>query len=288
MFNRRLPLALMIVAILLIPAMPAAAAREGVGLSCHLTSVWADCDGFGVQAWTDSSTYYVKAWLGSTSGTPILCTDTTSGVCTTSGHFRLTNTGNQEGDAGSWLWSQTNLDDLLLCAEQTLVVQMFKWTSSGTYSYQTKCTTFGGLECCVPEAITLADFSLTPVEGGIQIAWTTGSEVNNLGFNLYRSEQNRIETAVQINDALIPSKVFGAMEGASYAFLDQTVSPGVAYSYWLEDLEVWGGEGFGADVHVLAGIHPLGSGLWLAVMNAEAALNVAEDQGPLHVQRLQR
>jgi len=91
---------------------------------------------------------------------------------------------------------------------------------------------------CPPTSVTLAEYSLSPGKGGIQIEWTTGTEFNNLGFNIWRSRSNDINTARKINSELIPAQGMGGVGGASYEYLDSSAKPGVVYHYWLEDVEI--------------------------------------------------
>ena len=81
--------------------------------------------------------------------------------------------------------------------------------------------------------ITLSSFTATTLNGSVEIAWTTESEVNNLGFNLYRSESK---------DANY-EKIAGLIEGAgnsttqnTYNYTDTEVVPGHTYYYQLEDV----------------------------------------------------
>jgi hypothetical protein len=92
-----------------------------------------------------------------------------------------------------------------------------------------------------PTAVSLAGASLSPGRGGVLIQWQTGSEIDNLGFNVYRSKTNDPETAIKVNADLIPSQAFGSIVGASYTYVDDTAKPRVRYHYWLEDVDIWSG-----------------------------------------------
>ena len=97
---------------------------------------------------------------------------------------------------------------------------------------------------CVYAAITKED--ITPVimldlqaegiSGGIQLNWVTATEVNHLGFNVYRSEmefgvKEKIKGKIIVGDSN-PGNPFGA----NYAYLDTTAEPSLTYFYWIEDV----------------------------------------------------
>lgn len=91
-----------------------------------------------------------------------------------------------------------------------------------------------------PSAVDLASFTATAGRQGILVEWETVSEVDNVGFNLYRTDSAE-GPRTQLNAGLIRSLLPpGSPEGASYLFVDESVRPGVTYSYWLEDVDVHG------------------------------------------------
>lgn len=86
--------------------------------------------------------------------------------------------------------------------------------------------------------VTLTRFDATGVEGGILIEWETASELDNLGFHLYRSisEEGAYErVTVQPIPGLGSSPV-----GAKYNYQDMRLENGVTYYYKLEDIETTG------------------------------------------------
>ena len=72
----------------------------------------------------------------------------------------------------------------------------------------------------------------------IEITWTTESEVNTSGFNVFRSTARDGEYT-QINTSLIPSQA-DPVVGGKYAFKDEQVEPGQTYYYKLEEVETTG------------------------------------------------
>jgi hypothetical protein len=91
-----------------------------------------------------------------------------------------------------------------------------------------------------PTAVTISRFLARPVLDAIRVKWETAQEIDNLGFNLYRST-TRLGDKTKLNAELIPSKVPpGSPFGARYTWTDRTVVPGQGYFYWLEDVGVSG------------------------------------------------
>lgn len=72
----------------------------------------------------------------------------------------------------------------------------------------------------------------------IVIQWSTETEVNTAGFNVFRSD-SRDGPYAQINDQLIPSSP-DPLLGGRYSFTDAQVEPGKTYYYKLEELESTG------------------------------------------------
>ncbi len=90
-----------------------------------------------------------------------------------------------------------------------------------------------------PTSVQLADFSGAVKPDHILLSWETVSEVNNLGFNIYRSAAADGAQSL-ISATLIPANNPGATQGSTYSFQDPDVQPGVTYYYWLEDLDTAG------------------------------------------------
>ncbi|NJN18056.1 MAG: DUF11 domain-containing protein [Oscillochloris sp.] len=85
-------------------------------------------------------------------------------------------------------------------------------------------------------AITLLAFDATRNAEGVQVAWTTGMELNSAGFHVYRAASTNRAKALRITPQLITARG-GASSGASYSFLDSGAAPGVSYYYWLVEIE---------------------------------------------------
>jgi hypothetical protein len=70
----------------------------------------------------------------------------------------------------------------------------------------------------------------------VRIDWSTESEINTAGFNLYRSVSPDGPFDVKINPQLIPP-ASDPLVGGKYTFEDKTARPGVTYYYQLEEIE---------------------------------------------------
>jgi hypothetical protein len=87
-------------------------------------------------------------------------------------------------------------------------------------------------------AVELVSFKADGGEGDARIQWRTASEIDNLGFHLYRStsEEGPYE---RITANVIPG-LGSSPEGAAYSYVDSNLANGVEYFYLLEDIETTG------------------------------------------------
>jgi hypothetical protein len=113
----------------------------------------------------------------------------------------------------------------------------------GVSLQDTEPTNTGGIGNDAPTAVTLARFEAASQADAVLIEWETAIEIDNVGFNLYRSTSPD-GPYIKLNDALIPSQSPGSVWGAVYTWLDEGVEPGITYHYKLEDIEVGGARTF--------------------------------------------
>jgi hypothetical protein len=90
-----------------------------------------------------------------------------------------------------------------------------------------------------PVAVELVSFTATAEGREIRLDWETASEVDNLGFHLYRGDSPD-EPQVSLTSVPIPSQAPGSPVGGTYTFLDGDVQLGERYWYWLEDIDFHG------------------------------------------------
>jgi len=105
------------------------------------------------------------------------------------------------------------------------------WTEEGT------CNASTG-RCGTPTLIELAAFTATADRKSVVLAWKTDSEIDNAGFNIYRSDRPDGGYRI-INGRTIPAQGFADM-GADYTFTDTAVRSGKTYYYRLEDINLNG------------------------------------------------
>ncbi len=92
---------------------------------------------------------------------------------------------------------------------------------------------------CSTTLITLVSFVVDiDRSGNVVLLWKTEAEIDNAGFNIWRSEDDGAKY-VKINGSMIAAKG-GSAWGADYSFKDKDVETGHEYSYLLEDLELDG------------------------------------------------
>ena len=106
------------------------------------------------------------------------------------------------------------------------------------------CTTFGSTSefskamTAATTAVTLSSFSATGRDQAVDLSWTTASELQNLGFNLYRGDAAG-GPFTRITSSLIPG-LGSSPTGQSYAYRDSGLVNGRTYYYELEDVETTG------------------------------------------------
>jgi hypothetical protein len=88
------------------------------------------------------------------------------------------------------------------------------------------------------EPITLASFGADAVGDEIVVSWTTGSEVDNYRFIVWRST-NPDNGFVAIEDVLSTGN---GVSTTSYACVDANVQAGITYYYKLSDVSIYGYE----------------------------------------------
>jgi len=89
-----------------------------------------------------------------------------------------------------------------------------------------------------PTLVSLSSFTAAAQSGRVTLAWTTESEIDNAGFNIYRAESENGDY-VQINEAIIPAQGTST-QGATYQIVDKGLQNRKTYYYKLEDIDLNG------------------------------------------------
>jgi len=90
-----------------------------------------------------------------------------------------------------------------------------------------------------PTAVSLVAFGVEARGGALVVTWETASELDLLGFHLYRSDTGEPHTFARLNEALLPAQASGG-GGAVYEWVDAGAAGGRPYFYLLEEVDVYG------------------------------------------------
>ena len=102
------------------------------------------------------------------------------------------------------------------------------------------------------QPIELASFEAVYADstGSVHLTWVTLSEIDIVGYNLYRSVTDDFATASQINTSIIPGHA-PTTTPHTYDFNDETASITTQYYYWLQALGFGGyNEIYGSFIYV--------------------------------------
>lgn len=89
--------------------------------------------------------------------------------------------------------------------------------------------------------VTLSSFTAIRTDSVVTILWTTETETDHVGWNIYRSEK-KDGKFVKINEKLIKGSGNSGMP-ITYQYVDKTAIAGRQYYYYLEDLDLFGNAG---------------------------------------------
>jgi uncharacterized repeat protein (TIGR01451 family)/fimbrial isopeptide formation D2 family protein len=89
-----------------------------------------------------------------------------------------------------------------------------------------------------PTAVVLSEFKAIGKPLKIKLEWTTASESEVVGFNLYRAKS--VDGArVKLNSTLIPMQGTDTT-GFTYIYKDKGLKANKVYYYWLETIDIYG------------------------------------------------
>jgi hypothetical protein len=87
----------------------------------------------------------------------------------------------------------------------------------------------------VPTEVKLMSFTAAPGDGSVTLEWRTGSELDNLGFHLYRGP-SADGPWTRLTSSLIPGLGSSPL-GQAYSWFDSGLVNGTTYYYRLEDVD---------------------------------------------------
>jgi hypothetical protein len=100
--------------------------------------------------------------------------------------------------------------------------------------------------------LIILPLALAACSAPVRVEWSTETEMNTAGFNLYRGEAPDGPFDVKVNDRII-APAQDPMVGGKYQFVDQTARPGVTYYYQLQEVEKNGAVNTYGPISVRAG-----------------------------------
>jgi hypothetical protein len=112
------------------------------------------------------------------------------------------------------------------------------WIETTYRTISSPSYTLGPEQEAGPTLVKLASFTAKGDGSQVRVEWVTKTEIDNVGFNLYRSTE-REGTYQKLNSSLIPGLISSAV-GKRYTFMDANVVKGRLYYYKLEDIDLRG------------------------------------------------
>jgi hypothetical protein len=96
----------------------------------------------------------------------------------------------------------------------------------------------------------------------VVVEWSTASELDTVGFNIYRSD-TPTDPGILVNADLIPASD-DAQTGGDYSYTDKDIVPGQVYYYYLEDVSAHGATNRHGPVEVKAQAN--GKIVWILII----------------------
>ena len=118
----------------------------------------------------------------------------------------------------------------------TSVTMQESWTSSATWAMVAV-----SIPALNPTAVKVNSFAASGSSAGVALAWKSGAEVHNLGYNIYRDVggiRTKLNPSLIAGSALLMRDSQPQHGGKSYGWIDSSPVPGAMY--WLEDIDLNG------------------------------------------------
>jgi len=158
---------------------------------------------------------------------------------TNCGYFIDTNAAPDQGyiyiDCANFAYDWSSGDDLFITTRVNI---------DRDYSYQENTFEINGEMFEIvstewnftPLAVTLSSFTAVYTNDMAILQWVTQSEINNTGWNVYRSETEDLNGSMQINPEMIQGAGTTTI-ATEYEFEDENIEKDKTYYYWLESLD---------------------------------------------------
>jgi hypothetical protein len=90
--------------------------------------------------------------------------------------------------------------------------------------------------------VHLQHFEAAGHDGHVLIEWGTAQELNNVGFDLYRTDAPDFHDPSMVHLGFVPAQHPGQVRDATYSYSDGEIQGGApdTYYYWLEDVDFGG------------------------------------------------
>ena len=100
--------------------------------------------------------------------------------------------------------------------------------------------------------VTLSHFSATmTAENYVQLTWVSQTETNALGYNVFRSDSDNLDSAMQISPLIAATNTSFAQ---TYVYVDKELMENGTYYYWLQNVDMDGTFAFHGPVSVVFSI----------------------------------
>jgi hypothetical protein len=104
---------------------------------------------------------------------------------------------------------------------------------------ETQAINYDDLRFDTSLAATVFGLSAKRARKGVVVRWRTGTEVDALGYNVYRQQGRR---RVRLNKRVIPALTLtrGGTSGGAYSYVDRRAPRHRSLRYWLQDVDLNG------------------------------------------------
>ncbi len=161
--------------------------------------------------------------------------------------------------AGGWtgnvisLANDIDYQDVTTYREFRLYMYVAK-TAAGTAGLEGPITISGTYTATDPTLpVTLSHFSATlTAQNYVQLTWISQSESNLMGYNVYRSTNGDLSSAMQICPMIAGTNTSMAQ---TYTYYDKELVEDGTYYYWLQSVDLDGTTGFHGPVSVVFSIN---------------------------------